>query len=66
MKATVKEINGAPTVENINEAKMDKVFSMTGFNYGLFENDNGNGTFTVTFDSRSDAEKFVKLYNELN
>jgi hypothetical protein len=63
MKA-IQTINGAATIIGCNEVISDKVFSMTGFNYGIHESQDNDGTTTVTFDCIKDAEKFVRLYNE--
>ena len=50
---------------NLNTEIVDQVFSMTGFNYDIHIDDNGDGTSVVAFDSPKDAEKFEKLYSEL-
>ncbi len=64
MKTLINKINGWPTI-TANETKADQVFYMTGFNYGIHDEDNGDGTLTLTFDSTQDAQKFMTLYNEL-
>lgn len=53
------------TFKNIEIAKSDAVFNMTGFNYDIATIDNGDGTEDITFDCQKDAEKFEMLYNEL-
>ena len=60
----IMKINGTPTLINISEKIADKIFSMTGFNYGIHEENNG-GICKISFDSIEDAEKFVNLLNSL-
>lgn len=43
----------------------DKVFSMTGFNYGIEEETVSDTETCVTFDSRGDFEKFCTLVREV-
>ena len=64
-KVTAEEINGVYTVKNATEEKMDKVFNMTRFNWGVHEEEQPDGTFTVTFVCMFDAAKFAEFYNEI-
>lgn len=53
------------TLENIDSDKAARVFGMTGFNFDIREEDNGDGTINLIFDSILDAEKFESIYNNL-
>jgi len=39
----------------------DRIFLTTGFNYGITEVDNEDGTVSITFDSNEDYAKFKEL-----
>ena len=39
----------------------DEIFESTGFNYGIEEIENEDGTVTLTFDSPEDLAKFQKM-----
>ena len=65
MKTQIEKIGNWPTIKSAMLEKADQVFAMTGFNYGIHEQDNGDGTTMLTFDCMQDAQKFMTLYNEL-
>lgn len=52
------------TFRNLNDAKVLNVYATTGFNYGVHEQVNRDGSISVTFDCSVDAEKFMMLYNQ--
>jgi len=39
----------------------DEIFESTGFNYDIAEQENDDGTVTLTFDSKDDAAKFESM-----
>lgn len=52
-------------LQNLNSEKIEKVLSMTAFNYDLNFSSNEDGSENICFDSEKDADKFEALYNEL-
>ena len=50
------------TLDNLIAKLVDYIFSITGFNYDITENENENGTICLEFDCESDLNKFFKLY----
>lgn len=54
------------TLKNIDTAKAETVFSMTGFNYDIAEVIDNDGTSEIMFDCEKDAAKFEMLYSEIN
>jgi hypothetical protein len=41
----------------------NEIFEATGFSYEIGENENADGTTTLTFDSPKDASKFAAMVN---
>jgi len=62
-RKAVKQKN-MKTLSNLNSEKIEKVLSITGFNYDMVFSSNEDGTENIIFDCTKDAEKFEKLYNE--